>query len=289
MASARRIVLITGCSSPHGIGRATARALAQRGHAVHATVRDHSTDDSLRSGVEDNLAIHHLDLLKQETIEAAVAEVLETDGGIDVLINNAGYGLIGGVEQVGIDQARAVFETDVFGTLTLTQAVLPSMRHRRRGHVIMLSSVFVAGLCLPALGYYVGAKAALESAAQSLAVEVAPFGIRVTNVQPGPVLTELERQWGNRLSDSEDPRPGLSDELYRWVLSGGGPKAQSPEEVAEALCDLVECEAPPLAVQTSPPARDYVATALVDPSRMTELSPLLEAFNASSTSPAPPG
>jgi NAD(P)-dependent dehydrogenase (short-subunit alcohol dehydrogenase family) len=283
MATSRRIIVITGCSSPKGIGYAAARALAQRGHAVHATVRDHSADESLRSGLEDNLTIHDLDLLKPPAIEAAVADVLGAEGAIDVLINNAGYGLIGGIEQVTMDQARAVFETDVFGTLALTQQVLPSMRHRQSGHVIMTSSIFVAGLCLPSLGYYVGAKAALESAAQALAVEVAPFGVRVTNFQAGPVLTELSRQWGNRLSGADDPRPGLNDELYQWVLDGRGPEPQSPEQVAEALCDLVESETPPLAVQTGPAAHDYVAAALVDPSRMSELTPLVKAFNATFT------
>lgn len=250
---------------------------------VHATVRDHSADDSLRAGLEDSLSIHHLDVLDQATIEAAVAEVRQAQGRIDVLINNAGYGLIGGVEAVATAQARALFETDVFGTLALTQEVLPIMRRNHAGHVIMVSSVFVAGLCLPALGYYVGAKAALESVAQALAVEVAPWNIHVTNFQPGPVMTELEREWGDRLSGDDDPRPGLSDELYRWVLGGEGPQPQPPDQVAEALCQLVENDTPPLAVQTGPAAREYVAASLRDPSRMTELGPLLEAFGSTST------
>jgi NAD(P)-dependent dehydrogenase (short-subunit alcohol dehydrogenase family) len=283
MSAVSRVVLITGCSSPQGIGYATARQLARRGHTVHATVRDHSADDPLRAGLQDSLSIHHLDLLDPATIEAAVAEVRQASGRVDVLINNAGYGLIGGVEEVAIAQARAVFETDVLGTLALTQEVLPIMRRQHAGQVIMVSSVFVAGLCLPALGYYVGAKAALESVAQALAVEVAPWNIRVTNFQPGPVMTELEREWGDRLSGQDDPRPGLSDELYQWVLGGQGPQPQPPEEVAEALCQLVEMDAPPLAVQTGPSSREYVAAVLTDPSRMTELEPLLEAFGATST------
>jgi NAD(P)-dependent dehydrogenase (short-subunit alcohol dehydrogenase family) len=250
---------------------------------VHATVRDHAADDTLRAGLQDSLSIHHLDLLDPATIEAAVAEVRQASGRIDVLINNAGYGLIGGVEQVAIAQVRAVFETDVLGTLALTQEVLPIMRRHHAGHVIMISSVFVAGLCLPALGYYVGAKAALESVAQALAVEVAPWNIHVTNFQPGPVMTELEREWGDRLTGQDDPRPGLSDELYKWVLGGQAPQPQTPEQVAEALCQLVETDAPPLAVQTGPASREYVAAALRDPSRMAELEPLLQAFGATST------
>jgi NAD(P)-dependent dehydrogenase (short-subunit alcohol dehydrogenase family) len=283
MSSERRGIVITGCSSPEGIGFAVARRLARRGHAVHATVRDHSADVSLRAGLEDNLTIHHLDLLDQATIATAVAEVGDAGDSIDVLINNAGYGLIGGIEEVDLTQARALFETDVFGTLALTQEVLPIMRGQAGGHVIMVSSVFVAGLCLPALGYYVGAKAALEAAAQALAVEAAPWNVRVTNFQPGPVMTELERKWGDRLTGDAEPRPGLGDELYQWVLGGADPQPQSPEEVAEALAQLVESGAPPLACQTGPAARDYVAAALTDPSRMVELKPLLRAFGASST------
>ncbi len=281
MSAAPRVVLITGCSSPQGIGYATARLLASRGHAVHATVRDHSADAGLRAGLEDRLTIHDLDLLDPATIATALAEVRGTRDTIDVLINNAGYGLIGGVEQVSLAQARALFETDLFGTLALTQEVLPVMRRQRSGHVVMISSVFVAGLCLPALGYYVGAKAALESVAQALAVEAAPSNVLVTNFQPGPVMTELERQWGDRLTGDDDPRPGLSDKLYEWVMNGPGPRPQSPAEVAEALVELVESGAPPLAVQTGSSAREYVAGALTDPSRMTELEPLLQAFRAS--------
>jgi hypothetical protein len=287
--ASRRVILITGCSSPQGIGYASARALAGRGHAVHATVRDHSHDDSLRAGLEGELTIHDLDLLDPATVGSALAETIEADGPPDVLVNNAGYGLIGGVEQVRLDRVRAVFETNVFATLALTQAVLPAMRRRRRGHVINVSTIFDAGLCLPGLGYYVASKAALESVAQALAVEVAPWNIRVTNFQPGPVMTELSREWGDRLEGPDDPRPGLNDELYAWVLGGAGPEAQPPEQVAEALCDLVESEAPPLAWQSGPAARGYAVRALHDPTRANELEPLLEAFAATSTARETPG
>ncbi|HEY3727953.1 MAG TPA: SDR family oxidoreductase [Solirubrobacteraceae bacterium] len=283
MAASRRVILITGCSSPQGIGYASARALAHRGHAVHATVRDHANDDGLRAGVEARLTIHHLDLLDEATVSSAVADAVDADGPPDVLVNNAGYGLIGGVEQVRLDRVRAVFETNLFATVALTQRILPLMRRRGSGHVINVSTIFDAGLCLPALGYYVGSKAALESVAEALAVEVAPWNIRVTNFQAGPVTTELSREWGDRLHGAEDPRPGLSDELYSWVLGGTGPEPQPPDQVAEALCDLIEADSPPLALQSGPAARGYAAGALHDPTRANELEPLLEAFGATST------
>jgi NAD(P)-dependent dehydrogenase (short-subunit alcohol dehydrogenase family) len=274
----RRIALITGCSSPQGIGFATARALAQDGHVVHATARDHTHDASLRDGLDDQLSIHDLDLRDRSAMAAVLESIVRTDGGVDVLINNAGYGLIGGVEQVDLDRARESFGTNFFGTMALIQEILPVMRRQQRGHIINISTVFAAGLCVPALGYHIASKAALETACQALAVELAPWNVRVTNFQPGPVMTDLSREWGNRLSGEEDPRPGLSDELYEWVLGGDGPEAQSPDEVARALCQLVALESPELAYQSGPAARAYVATALRDPSRERELAPLLSAF-----------
>src|SRR5690242_9265570 len=187
-----RRILITGCSSPRGIGFATARALAAAGNQVVATVRDHSNDAALLDGM-DNLSVASLDLLDPASIAAAVKTTRERLGRIDTLINNAGYGLIGGIEQSTPAQARAEFDTNYFGTLDLVRAVLPVMREQGGGHVLTVSTIFSATLCPPALGHYIGSKAALETALQALAVEAAPFGIRVTIVQPGPVDTELSR------------------------------------------------------------------------------------------------
>jgi NAD(P)-dependent dehydrogenase (short-subunit alcohol dehydrogenase family) len=283
-----RVILITGCSSPQGIGFATARALARRGHAVHATVRDHAHDPELGRDVDGRITIHDLDLRDRPSMKAVVDAVRSAEGSLDVLINNAGYGMIGGVEQVDLDRVRENFETNFFGTMALVQEVLPTMRRQRRGHVINVSTIFAAGLCLPALGYYIASKAALESVGQALAVELAPWNVRVTNFQPGPVMTDLSREWGERLKGEDDPRPGLSDELYQWVLSGAGPEPQSADEVAEALCAIVESDAPPLAEQSGTASRAYVAGALADPTRQRELAPLLEAFALSWAASAQP-
>jgi NAD(P)-dependent dehydrogenase (short-subunit alcohol dehydrogenase family) len=156
------------------------------------------------------------------------------DGRLDVLINNAGYGLIGGVEQVEIERVRAHVDVNFLGTLGLIQEVLPVMRHQESGHIVNVSTIFAAGICPPAIGYYIASKAALETVSQALAIEVAPWGVRVTNFQPGPVDTELSREWGGRLAEQEDPRPSLSDELYAWVLGDRAPDMQSSEEVAVA-------------------------------------------------------
>lgn len=271
-------VLITGCSSAKGIGFATARALAEAGFSVHSTVRDRSHVEDLREGMETRLTVHDMDLLDPTSMAAAVAAV--TDGGerLDVLVNNAGYGLIGGVEQVELDRARADFETNFFGTLGLVQEVLPIMRRQGGGLIVNVSTVFAAALSPPALGYYIATKAALESVCQALAVEAAPWGVRVVNFQPGPVMTELEREWGARLAGEADPRPTLVDELYDWVQGDRSPAMQSPAEVAAALCEVVRSGGPHLAAQSGAAAETHVAAALRDPTRDAEFDDLAAAF-----------
>lgn len=271
-------VLITGCSSPQGIGFATARALAEAGFSVHATVRDRSHVEELLEGMGTSLRVHDMDLLDPASVSAAVAAVTGGGGRLDVLVNNAGYGLIGGVEQVDLDRARANFETNFFGTVGLVQEVLPIMRRQGGGLVVNVSTVFAAALCPPALGYYIASKAALESVCQALAVEAAPWGIRVVNFQPGPVMTDLEREWGARLEGDADPRPNLTDELYDWVQGDRSPAAQPPAEVAAALCEVVRSGGPHLAAQSGTAAEAHVAAALRDPSRDAELGDLSATF-----------
>jgi NAD(P)-dependent dehydrogenase (short-subunit alcohol dehydrogenase family) len=273
-----RTVLITGCSSPQGIGFASARALAEAGLKVHATVRDHTHVASLREGLDDRIEVHDLDLLDTASMSAAVDAVLQGDGRLDVLVNNAGYGLIGGVEQVRIEQSRANFEANFFGTVALIQLALPVMRSQNGGHIVNVSTIFAAGLSPPAIGYYIATKAALESVSQSLAIEAAPWGVKVTNFQPGPVMTELSREWGDRLPADEDPRPTLSEELYDWIGRGDGPAPQSPAEVADALCEIIQTGSPSLAQQSGQASRTYVEAALRDHTRDVELAALLNQF-----------
>jgi NAD(P)-dependent dehydrogenase (short-subunit alcohol dehydrogenase family) len=284
-----RIVLLTGCSSPTGLGWATARELLARGLQVVATVRRPEQVEPVWTGVRDGLParaaerlqVRVLDLLVPETVSAVVTE-LAARGGPDVLVNNAGYGLIGGIEQTTIEQARANLEVNYLATMALVQQVLPGMRTRRFGHIVNVSSVFVPGLCPPAIGWYVASKAALEAAAQALAIEVAPVNVRVTNFQPGPISTDLSRDWGNRLPNTQDPRPGLVDELYGWIGSGAAPALQPPNVVAAALADLLESAAPPLAGQSGVESERFVAAAMREPSRNSELHAMLAHFTGSS-------
>jgi NAD(P)-dependent dehydrogenase (short-subunit alcohol dehydrogenase family) len=275
---APRTVLVTGCSSPSGIGFHTARSLAADGHRVFATVRNHAQDAALRAGHEDRLEILDLDLLDDAQI-AAVAHRASREG-VDMLVNNAGYGIIGTIETVTLEQARANFDTNFFGTMALVQAVMPAFRAQGTGHIVNVSSIFIPGMSPPAIGFYIASKAALEAACQSLAVEAASSGIRVTNLQPGPVGTELERRYGERTPPGGDPRPDLTDALYAWIGDGDGPGAEPPDLVAQAICRLAADDDPPLAMQTSDDARSYVARALRDPARRDELDAIARAFRA---------
>jgi NAD(P)-dependent dehydrogenase (short-subunit alcohol dehydrogenase family) len=262
-----RRVLVTGCSSPRGIGHATVRALAALGHRVVATVRHHDNDDALRADFEGQVDVISMDVLDDASIRAALEQVDRALGGLDVVVNNAGYGLIGGIEQCGLDAARALFETNYFGTLALVRRVLPSMRAQASGHLISVSSMFVPTLGPMGIGHYIASKAALEKAFEALAEEVAPWGIRVTNVQPGPVDTELSRQWAR---PTDDPRPGLIDELYAWIGARPEIVLESPNAVGGAIAALIEGRDPPPAFQTSGPATAWVGRALRDPSRRSE-------------------
>jgi NAD(P)-dependent dehydrogenase (short-subunit alcohol dehydrogenase family) len=271
----RRVVLITGTSSPRGIGYATARRLAAAGHVVYATMRDlaAATDLAADTG-PGRIEVRRLDLLDRSAMRPLLDAIVDREGRIDSIVNNAGYGLIGGVEQVALDVARTSFETNVWGTMALVQEALPVMRRQGHGHLILVSSCFVAGLPVVGMGYYLAAKAALETLFYSIAVEAAPSGVRVSCFQPGPVMTDLERVWGDRIPDGGDPRPNLNDKLYEWV-STSGPAPQEPNEAAAALADLITVEDPALAVQSGPASHAYAAGAVRDPSRCAEFAALV--------------
>ncbi|WP_205877211.1 SDR family NAD(P)-dependent oxidoreductase [Mycobacterium camsae] len=274
-----RVVLITGTSSQRGLGYATSRVLASRGHTVYATVRDIQEAADVAAGAgPGRVVVRTLDLLDRAAMAPLLAEIIATEGRIDAIINNAGYGVIGGVEQVELDVAKASFETNVWGTMSLVQEAMPLLRQQGHGHLLLVSSCFVAGLPTVAMGYYLAAKAALETLFYSLAAEAAPFGVKVTCFQPGPIMTDLRRVWGDRIPPGGDPRPQLVDDLYNYVTTAA-PALQQPEEAATALADLIRHD-PPLAAASSPDSTAYAARALRDSNRFAEFSQLLAATNS---------
>lgn len=179
--SGAKVVLITGASS--GIGRACAERLSARGHTVYGTSRKPSSGPTGYRMLE-------LDVTQDDSVQKAVATVLEEQGHLDAVVNNAGYALAGPVEETSLEEARRQFDTNVFGVLRVCQAVLPSMRARGSGLIINMSSLGgVVGL--PFQGLYSASKFALEGLTESLRQEVAAFGIQVTLLQPGDVRTPI--------------------------------------------------------------------------------------------------
>jgi NAD(P)-dependent dehydrogenase (short-subunit alcohol dehydrogenase family) len=184
------VTVITGCST--GIGYAAALRLAADGHHVVATMRNPDASDLGVVGKERgfDIDVRPLDVNDDAAVEELFADVIGTQG-VDVLVNNAGLGGSGGaVEEIGLDEFRAIMETNYFGALRCIKAVLPSMRERETGCIVNVTSQ--AGLvAMPAMAAYCGSKFALEAASESLAVEVAPFGIRVALIEPGMILTPI--------------------------------------------------------------------------------------------------
>lgn len=180
----QKVVLITGVSS--GIGEASARALAKAGYRVFGGVR---TPEKVRAapGVE----LVRLDVRDEASVQAAVAEVLQRGHRIDVLINNAGVSLVGPVEATSVEEARSLFDANVFGVLRMVRAVLPGMRQNRSGLIINLSSV-LGFLPAPFMGLYAASKHALEGMSETLDHEVRGFGVRVVLVEPSFTKTKLD-------------------------------------------------------------------------------------------------
>jgi NAD(P)-dependent dehydrogenase (short-subunit alcohol dehydrogenase family) len=216
MAADRPVVLITGCSS--GIGRGAARRFAAAGYRVYASMRrpDERPGVELRAEAAAagwTLATPPLDVTSDASVGAAVAALLaETAGRIDVLVNNAGYYLVGAVEETAPDELRDQLETNVVGVLRVTRAVLPAMRARGAGAVVNVSSV-AGRVALPVVGGYHASKWALECLTEALRYEVRPFGIRVAAVEPGPFKTGLHDN-ERRVRDGARP-----DSPYRPLVA----------------------------------------------------------------------
>ncbi|MCF6525781.1 oxidoreductase [Streptomyces sp. JJ36] len=238
-----RVWLVTGAS--RGLGRAVTETVLEAGDRVVATARKPEALDDLAERYGDRVLPLALDVTDPDAVSAVVAEAAERTGRIDVLLNNAGYGLAGGVEEVSGQQVRDQFEVNVFGALRVTQAVLPVMRRQGSGHLLQMSSI--AGVTTyPNLGMYCASKWALEAIGETLAQEVAAFGIRVTLVEPGEFRTE----WSAGSMVRATPMPEYDAVLAkrRHGLSGAYADLQpgDPRKAGEALLAVVDAEEPPL-------------------------------------------
>ncbi len=220
---------ITGCST--GFGRELAKAVLARGERVVVTARDvEQVQDFEQSGPELARAFP-LDVTDLAEVSEAVDHTLDAFGRIDVLVNNAGYGSMGAVEEVHEEEIRRQFEVNVIGVLNVTRAVLPHMREMRSGHVVNISSVggFVG---VPGFGIYNGTKFAVEGISEALAQEVEPLGIRVTIVEPGAFRTDWAGRADPRVHSQRERQPAGQPEASRGSHNldrgGGGSTLASP-------------------------------------------------------------
>lgn len=205
-----KVVLITGCSS--GIGREAARRFAARGFRVYASMRRPEDGAELRAEAARqgwSLTTPALDVTSDASVDGAVGALLaETGGRLDVLVNNAGFYLLGPLEETSADELRAQYETNVIGVHRVTRAVLPAMRARGDGAVVMISSVS-GRVAIPVAGAYHSSKWALEALGETLRYELRPFGIRVTLVEPGPYKTDLHHKERRAAASGQPGSPYL--------------------------------------------------------------------------------
>jgi NAD(P)-dependent dehydrogenase (short-subunit alcohol dehydrogenase family) len=234
-------VLITGCSS--GIGRETAHAFLEDGWDVYATARNPADVQALG---EAGANIASLDVTDEDDVERVVERIVDEEGRIDCLVNNAGYAQLGPVEDVPVERVEDQFEVNVFGPHRLVREVLPHMRDRRTGTVVNVSSV-AGRLAAPGMGVYSGSKFAMGGITDALRPEASEYGIDVVLVEPGPVDTAFTERASEEIEGIE--RSDAYEALYSMLddteaVGGGGPGAVAPREVAETILDAANLTDP---------------------------------------------
>ena len=236
-----KVVLITGCST--GIGLATATQFSNGDYQVIATARNpNSSEELIELGKKDNVLLKTLDVCDQESVDKLFDELNDFD--VDVLVNNAGVGGSGSVENASMDFAKNLMETNYFGSLRMIQKVIPLMRSRRSGAIINVSSQ--AGRRPFALmSHYCATKYALNGLSESMAHELARFNIRVTLIEPGTVITPIFGK-GNSIPEDEENYSILQGRMIRQVTKGLTELGCGPEVIAKCMVDFVTTEDPKL-------------------------------------------
>ncbi|MDX1627633.1 MAG: oxidoreductase [Fulvivirga sp.] len=237
----KQVVLVTGASS--GIGKATARQLLQDGYTVYVAARRVDKMEDLKK--EGALPLQ-MDITSEDDVKNVVTAIAARDGGVDILINNAGYAIYGSVEETSLKDARRQFEVNIFGLAYLTQLVIPYMREQRAGKIINMSSM--GGKMYTPLGaWYHGTKHALEGWSDSLRLELKPFGIDVVIIEPGVIMTEfgdvmmkpmLERSGDGPYAHIAKPLAKATEESYN---QGQGSR---PELIARVIAKAVKAKRP---------------------------------------------
>jgi NAD(P)-dependent dehydrogenase (short-subunit alcohol dehydrogenase family) len=238
-----KVWLITGCST--GFGRALAEAVLKKGDSLLATAREPEQLHALIEDYPETAKVVRLDVTVSQDSQAAIDAAIATFGRIDVLVNNAGHGLIAALEEVSDTEIHQFFETNFFGALRLMRSVLPVMRQQGNGHIVNMSST--AGLVgFGGSSLYCGAKFALEGTSEALAKEVEPFGIKVTLIEPGAFRTDFN---GRSLAVAErsiDAYATVSDTALQWFKAMDGQQPGDPVRAAQAIIQAVESPHPPM-------------------------------------------
>jgi NAD(P)-dependent dehydrogenase (short-subunit alcohol dehydrogenase family) len=235
--------LITGCST--GFGRELAKLVLERGWRAVVTARDASKVEDIAQGHGDRALVLPLDVTKREQVEHVVAQAKQHFGRIDALVNNAGYGYLAAIEEGEDDEVRAMFETNVFGLIDMTKAVLPLMREQHGGIVINVSSI--GGITsFAATGYYHATKYAVEGLSESLALEAKPLGIDVMLVEPGPFRTNWAGPSIKQSATVIDDYAATAGERRKQTEARSGKQAGDPVRAAQAIIDAALADKPPL-------------------------------------------
>jgi len=236
-----KVWFITGTS--RGFGREFAQSALERGDQVAATARDTSSLDDLVTSYGDAVLPLELDVTDKAAVEKAVAAARDKFGRLDVVVNNAGYGLFGMVEEITEEQLRAQIETNLFGAFFVTQAALPILREQGSGHIVQISTI--GGIAaFPSLGGYHASKWALEGLSESLAQELSGTGVHVTLVEPGGFSTD----WAGSSAVHAKPNPAYDHIRQAMSKLRGDAEQGDPTAAGPALLQVVDADEPPLRV-----------------------------------------
>ena len=241
----QKVYFITGCST--GLGRGFAEYFLKANQKVVVTARDVTKVSSFEQQYPDTALALSLDVTDDSSVNEAVSRAVKQFGRIDVLINNAGYGQFGTVEEISKENIRAQMETNFFGVVNVTQRVLPLMRQQKSGHIIQISSVG-GQVAFPGFSFYHASKWAIEGLSEALSKEVAPFNVRVTFVEPGGFKTEFATAAfiGEEISLKNSEYEATAGFMLKIGQSIRGHEPGNPLKAAAAIHKVVESEQPPL-------------------------------------------
>ncbi|MFA6097636.1 MAG: SDR family oxidoreductase [Candidatus Paceibacterota bacterium] len=267
----QKVVLITGCSS--GMGLVTATYLAGKGYKVYASMRDLDKKNELLKEAEKTgvlIEVLQLDVIDDVSVKNAVKKVVDKEGAIDILVNNAGYGSGGFLEDFSMEEIKDQFETNFFGLIRVIQAVLPSMRKQKSGMIVNISSI--GGLIsMPVLSIYNASKFAVEALTESLRVELAPFGIKATAIEPGNMRTNFKKSV-KAAQRSQIPSSAYYDAMkcFEKNIDKITQNVDDPILVAKAVYEAISSENPKRGYLVGKGSSSLIALKRILPNRVFE-------------------